>query len=512
MSQILRLSTGTVDLSRQRFEGEGPHVALTTREAELLAYLAARAGQDVSRDELLQEVWGYAPGVVTRTIDVTVRRLRQKLERDPARPDHVLTVHGVGYRFVPADEETVIKVDPQPLRPRVDEVVGRARFLTDLERWADEGLDLVTVVGAGGVGKSALVASWLGRTASRWTGGIVYCDLTDAHDQAEIEALLGEALGLQGAQASSQVSEALGGLRTALVYLDNVEHVVQVLAPMVQAWRSAAPGVVFVITSREALRLRREQVLPVPPLTVPRVGATGGPATELFLRRAREVEPDFAGDLETIAEIVRRLDGLPLAIELAAARVRVMSTSEILEHLEHRFELLKASGYKGGDHRGTLRSTLDWSWSSLAEWERAALVQCSAFRGGFTLAAANRVLDLTAWPDAPWALDAVQSLFDRSLIGSVPGLRVRRCRLYESIRIYAEQKLVTPGQVEFPDGSSYTGPQAREALWERHGAWAASLGLGAAFTERGNLLAAVERARNRGDDPMATSCDRVLQG
>lgn len=512
MSGTLHLSTGTVDLSRQRFEGEGPPVALTTRETELLGYMAARAGQDVSRDELLQEVWGYVPGVVTRTIDVTVRRLRQKLERDPARPDHVLTVHGVGYRFVAADEDSVVEAEPQPLAPRSDSLIGREEFQADLDRWADEGRDLITVVGAGGVGKSSLVDAWLGRTASRWPGGIVHCDLTEAHDGPEILALLGDALGLEGAAANPQVAEALGGLRTALVYLDNVEHVVKPLAPLVQGWRNAAPGVVFVVTSLSALWLRREQILPVPPLDLPEVGETGGPAVALFLRRAREVHPDFDGDLETVAEIVRRLDGLPLAIELAAARTRVMSTPEILAHLEHRFELLKASGHTGASHRATLRSTLDWSWSLLDEWERAALVQCAAFRGGFTLAAAARVLDLTPWPDAPWAVDAVQALFDRSLVGSVPGLRIRRCRLYESIRLYVEQKLLSPGAVSLPDGTSFTGPDARDAVWARHGAWAATLDARAAFTERGNLLAAVERARERGDDATAAACEVVLLG
>ncbi len=512
MSQTLQLSTGTVDLSRQRFEGDGPPVALTTREAELLAYLAARAGEDVSRDELLQEVWGYAPGVVTRTIDVTVRRLRQKLEREPARPDHVLTVHGVGYRFVPADEDSVVDAEPQPLEPRADKVVGRDEALAALDRWATEGRDLVTVVGAGGAGKSALVESWLGGGASRWTGGIVHCDLTDAHDEPEILALVGEALGLSGAADGAAVAEALGGLRTALVVLDNVEHVVRILAPLVASWRTAAPGVAFVVTSREALRLRREQVLPVPPLPLPRTGNPEGPAVELFLRRAREVQPDFDGDLETVAEIVRRLDGLPLAIELAAARTRVMSVADILRHLAHRFELLKASGHTGASHRGTLRSTLDWSWSLLEEWERAALIQCSAFRGGFTLAAAERVLDLSPWPDAPWAVDAVQALFDKSLVGSVPGLRVRRCRLYESIRVYVEQKLQAPDQVMRSDGTSFTGPATQRALWQRHWDWAAGLGPSAAFTERGNLLAAAERARAEGMADVVTACEAVLQG
>jgi len=495
-----------VDLNRQRFEGEGAPVALTTREAELLAYLAARAGMDVSRDELLQKVWGYAPGVITRTVDVTVRRLRQKLEQDAAQPDHVLTVHGVGYRFVPHDEPGVAAAAPIPIDFEAPPVLGREVELSELEGWVGEGRSLITAVGAGGVGKSALIHAWASRNSSRFGGGVVVVDLTEAEDEASMLALVGSALGARDPVGRAELGRLLAGRDPTLIILDNAERVVASLGDAVRAWRDLSPGTIFLVTSREALRIRREQVLPVRPLVLPSGDAADGPAVELFVARALEVDPDFVPDAPSVAEIVRRLDGLPLAIELAAARTRVMSTADILRHLDHRFDLLKRSRRAGTSHRETLRGTLDWSWSLLTDWEQAALVQCSAFRGGFDMVAAEAVLDLSGWPEAPWAVDVVQTLFDKSLVGSVQGVPQRRCRLYESIRVYVEEKLVTTGAVCYPDGTSYSSPEAQLALWERHGAWAASIEASDHDLELANRAAAAARARARGDVPTAEAC------
>ena len=187
-----------------------------------------------------------------------------------------------------------------------------------------------------------------------------------------------------------------------------------------------------------------EELLPLEPLPVKM------DAIDLFVARARAQMPDFVlgdGNRAAVAEAVRLLDGLPLAIELAAARVRVLSPAQLVAKLRDRFQVL--AGSRGASARqATLRAAIDWSWDLLAPWEQAAFAQCSVFEGGFTLEAAEAVLDLSPWPDAPPAMDAIQALVDKSLLRTwVPAERGRYdieepyFGMYISIHEYAEEKL-----------------------------------------------------------------------
>ena len=231
-------------------------------------------------------------------------------------------------------------------------------------------------------------------------------------------------------------------------------------------------------------------------------GARPAPSvsTVTFLQRARAAKPGFQpnpDDQAAIAPLVALLDGLPLAIELAAARARVMSPRMLLQRMSERFKLLAS---KGGrlDRQSTLRAAFDWSWDLLPPAERAALAQLSVFEGGFTLEAAEAVLDLSAYDEAPWNADAVTSLVDKSFV------RTRgddRLDLLVSVQVYAAEHLQTEGR--YPG----SGVAALSAAYARHGAWFAALGtersLEGNCADLDNLVAACRRAVAQGDGELA---------
>ena len=424
-------------------------MVLTTLEAALLGYLADHAGAAVSREELLDHVWGYHSGALTRAVDHTVKRLRPKIEPDPARPQHLITVRGVGYRLE-IEQEARLWEEP-------DTFVGRQEILAELAARFAGGARLVTLLGPGGMGKT--------RVAKRFSRGHArFCDLSGARDATGIAAVVGEV----GAE---------------LLVLDNFEQIVEYGPETVGHWLQQEPGLQVLVTSRERLALRGESCLlldPLPPAD----------AAELFLDRARALRPELEAS-QAVTELVGRLDGLPLALELAAARAGAFSPETMLKLLADRFTLLTGGPRDAPTRQATLRDTIDWSWNLLEHDDRRALTACSLFRGGFELDAAHALL-------GPSATLRLQALWDRSLVvrdGS-------RYRLLESIAAFAEERL----GVE------------REGLVAQHAAWylelAESLARGARQAgaaqrletlqrELENLTAVIERT---GGDRAARVC------
>ena len=193
-----------------------------------------------------------------------------------------------------------------------------------------------------------------------------------------------------------------------LVLLDSVERLVEVVGAQVARWRRLAPQVHFLVTSHVPLGLDWEQRFPLEPLPLPSSveDMDDNPCVRLFVDRARQVQPGFDPDTTQAAalvELIARLDGLPLAIELAAGRSHLLAPDDLLDRLDQRFRLLRRSqGYGAGRH-GTLQAALDWAWEMLQPWEQAALAQCSVFRGGFDWAAVEAVIRLDDVRDAPWS-------------------------------------------------------------------------------------------------------------
>ncbi|MEZ4239329.1 MAG: tetratricopeptide repeat protein, partial [Myxococcota bacterium] len=310
-----------------------------------------------------------------------------------------------------------------------DAFVGRDDALARLDALAVRGL--VTVHGPAGIGKTRLTVRYAHRTRGRRTGGAWFCDLAEARDLAGICRAVARAVGvvLQGDDPVEQLGDVLAALGPALVVLDNFEQVASLAAATVGRWAARAEQAAFVVTSRVVLGLPGEQVLRLEPLGT-------DTARALLLQRVAAADPTFRveGD-PALDRLVELLDGLPLALELCAARLRALTPARVLERMGDRFRLLAERG-RGARH-GTLRAALDWSWDLLRPWEQAALAQCSVFVGGFDLPAVEAVVDLSAHPDAPWPLDVLQALVDSSLVRAGGD----RYELLVSVHAYAAERL-----------------------------------------------------------------------
>ncbi len=307
---------------------------------------------------------------------------------------------------------------PLPSTPFLGRRHELAAALAQLSR-AD--VRLLTLTGPGGTGKTRLALQIAGELASRYAHGVWWVPLATLRDPQLVVESAAQSLG-----AEDGLVEHIAD-RSMLIVFDNFEQVVDA-APDVAALLSSCPNLDLLVTSREPLRVNAEQVYEVPPLA-PEEGVG------LFLARARAVKPDFEGD-ESISEICRRLDDLPLALELAAARVTALSSAQILERLSHRLPLLTGGARDLPERQRTLGSAIDWSYELLTVPEQQAFARLSAFAGGCTLGDAEQVADAD--------LDTLQSLVDKSLLRHSDD----RFWMLETIREYAAGRLEESGQGE----------------------------------------------------------------
>lgn len=366
----------------------------------------------------------------------------------------------------------------RPLVGRSQEVAVVVAELSGPER-------RVTVTGTGGVGKTRLAREVAAHSGTR----VVWVDGRAAGDLAALVRRIGRALGIELVHADplEQVVAAVAARPGQLLVLDGVEAVAEPAAAVVEAL-AGLPAVQVLVTSRVPLRAVGEQVVPLGPLTVDEGCA---------LFRSLAPTPLTEADEASLPALVEGLDGLPLAIELAAARVRTLAVPQILERLRDRFRLLVDPSRPGWG----LRSTLAESFELLKPWEARALGELAVFAGGFTLEAAEAVVKLDEWPDAPWVLDVVSALLDASLLRH--DRVVGRFSLGHSVRTFALEQLPTA---------------VRQGTEVRHGEYFAQLGaegidaatasFRAQFQQRveaelENLCAAVERAAARGDARVA---------
>ena len=323
--------------------------------------------------------------------------------------------------------------------------VGRDAQLTQLQELLTDNR-VMTLTGAGGVGKTRLAIQVAAAMAGEFSDGVWYVDLAPITDPELVPATVARALGLPDQPGRSTMDSLLRFVRDRqlLVVLDNCEHLLDASAELVVAVLSEAARLTLLATSREAIGVAGEVSWRVPSLSL------AGEAIELFTDRARHARPDFTvtdDNAAAVGEICARLDGVPLAIELAAARVRALSLAEILDSLHDRFRLLTGGARTAVRRQQTLRASVDWSHALLTEPERVLFRRLAVFLGGFDLDAAQAVAgggDVQRYQ----VLDQLTLLVDKSLVVAEDAGGATRYRLLETVRQYALEKLGESGEAD----------------------------------------------------------------
>jgi len=434
----------------------GAPVDVVPRAFDLLTALVERGGHLLTKDELLDRVW---PRVVVEenNLHVQVCALRKVLGTEA-----IETIPGWGYRFTlevtragdwpPTSYATRRHNLPQHSTSFIGREIEIAEIRTLLGRTR-----LVTLTGSGGCGKTRLALEVAAGLLDSYPDGVWLVELASVVDPSLVPQAVGTVLGLkeeQGKTLTETVTEHLVP-RQLLLVLDNAEHLLAACAELTESVQRHCPRVIMVATSRERLGISGEQTYRVPGMSLPdpeRDATTANllqcDSVRLFTERARLNLPHFAITNENapaLASICRRLDGIPLAIELAAARARSMSVEAVSQRLDQRFRLLTGGSRAAPRRQQTLRALIDWSYDLLSDAEKALLCRASIFSGGWTLEAAEQVCVGEGIDD--WeVLDIVTSLADKSLLLAEARDGATRYRLLETVRQYARERLQETGE------------------------------------------------------------------
>ncbi|HGL6717597.1 helix-turn-helix transcriptional regulator [Burkholderia contaminans] len=458
---MIQIGTLSVDFEQRDIRRQGASLRIGARALDILEVLHRASGSVVSKDDIMDAVW---PGLIVEEnrLQVHVATLRKALGTSR---DLIKTVPGRGYLLVAcasagperppaADAPAAVPADahasspPAPLVGRDTEI---AQIVEMLER-----TPVVTLVGAGGIGKTSLAVRVAHAVRSRSRERVLFVELARAGTRADMLLALAAELGLdtQRVPAIEDIGAAFAASRYLLV-LDNAEHIVDLVASLVETLTSCAGSLRVLVTSREPLHISAEAVLRMSPLAVPGDDARTDEivrcsAVELFLERVRTAAPDCPVDeagMRLIADICRRLDGLPLAIELAAARVATLGLAVVASRLDDRLNLLTGGLRSALPRHQTLRATFDWSYVLLDPAARALFRRMGCFIGPFTFDAAHAVATEPGTSAADM-IAVLGELVAKSLVTVEFHGAYARYRLTESTRAYALEKLHNEGEFE----------------------------------------------------------------
>lgn len=490
----IAIADGWVDLDRGRVHRLREPQPLTSTEVDLLRFLATHQGQTVSREDLLDAVWGYAANVVTRTLDTAIYRLRKKIEPDPSEPVHLLTVHGKGYRFRMAESKATTELLRLPELREHRTFVGREELVEALTAKLASGVPLLTLVGPGGVGKTRLSEQL------RQSHRTLLFEVEAARTAGELLQAVGGAFEAQTERSvvaplsAQSLADAITSTDAELVIIDNTEQVLESTAQLLSEWRGR-PMPAVVVTSREPLGLPHEEVVDVEPLGLAH-------AAEL-LRLLRRRQGGWIGSVEpsddALAALIQRVDGLPLALELLSPQLAVLSPAQLSAALDDGGLLLgvEAADERTFRHR-TLGEAVRWSWELLSEAEREVLVALATIVGtaDFNAVAAVHGADRAAADQIRCLAKLQKHHLARVELGESSGAPVARYRLVVGVREFARAT------------EAYA--RVRGEFWARHAEYYVSLAEGGsahglhvlenlnAIRSRGEVLGAGMVARAAG--------------
>jgi predicted ATPase/DNA-binding winged helix-turn-helix (wHTH) protein len=453
---------------RQLLEGAVP-VRLGSRAFDLLVALVRRAGDVVTKDELSALVW---PGLTVEetNLRVHVAALRKALGDGSDGRRFIANIPSRGYSFVAEvaekrAEPSAPAEEPRQPAPRANpagnlpmpltRIHGRAEVIRALAEQVPRHR-LVTIAGSGGIGKSTVALATAERLAGSFADGAAFVDFSSVVEPRLVPSAVASAIGAapRGDDVVSSLSGFLQG-RSMLLLLDSCEHVVDAVAGLAEDLLKAAPRLAILATSREPLRAEGEWVHRLAPLgfppALPELSASDAmrfAAVQLFVERASANLGGFEltdADAPIVAEICQRLDGIALALELAAGRVDSFGLRQLAKLLDDRFQVLARGRRTARPRHQTLRATLDWSFGLLPEAERVILRRLSIFSGGFTLGAARDVAGGGTGGAVGFG-DALASLVDKSLLTTEFSGMEPDYRLFETTRAYAREKLEEAGE------------------------------------------------------------------
>src|SRR6516164_8476028 len=471
MTEALAFGPFRLQVARRELLAHGVPVTLGQRAFEILLMLVNRHGQLVTKDELMAEVW---PGVVVEenNIQVHISAVRKVLATAGDGERYLLTVAGRGYRFVaPVKRESAaeLKTAPAPGSdqstavpaafdaaannlPQLTSLIGREADLADITARLGSHR-LVTLTGSGGVGKTRLAIEAGRSLLDRYPDGVWLAELAPLNDSQLVTSIIGEVLGasLNAASGAIETLASAPKNKQLLLILDNCEHVIAEAARVAEALMRNCPRLSILASSRERLAIAGESVVRVPSLPAPEANgaltasrAGEYAAVRLFVERASALGCGFAlteANAATVGSICQRLDGIPLAIELAVPRLRVLSLEQLARGLDERFRLLTAGNRTALPRQQTLHALIDWSYALLGDAEKTLLARLSVFFGNAALTSITAVVASAEIPSEQVG-DVLLSLVEKSLVHADPAGSEFRYGLLESTRYYASEKLV----------------------------------------------------------------------